>query len=123
MEIPLGDLQLVVMEVVWDRGDATVAEVHQELTTRRPIAYTTVLSTMRGLEKRCYLAHTMEGKAHRFHARRSRDDYTRKRVEKLVTSLFAGSPEKLMSHLMGREELDDAALTRIRELLDAVKEE
>ncbi len=63
----LGDLQLDVMNVIWGRGSATVAEVHAVLREEREIAYTTVLSTMRNLEKRRFLKHSVEGKAHRFH--------------------------------------------------------
>ncbi|MEM7166132.1 MAG: BlaI/MecI/CopY family transcriptional regulator [Planctomycetota bacterium] len=114
----IGELQLQVMEVIWDAGDATVAEVHTALQDERPLAYTTVLSTMRGLERRGYLAHTKEGKAHRFHARVSRDEHTRVTVDSLVTSLFRGQPEQLMSHLLGDEALDQDAVARIRKLLD-----
>ncbi len=80
----LGDLQLQVMEIVWSRGNATVAEVHEQLNCRRPLAYTTALSTLRGLERRAFLRHTQEGKAHRFHASISREEYTRRRVSQLV---------------------------------------
>ena len=117
----LGDLQLQVMEVVWTGGDGTVAEVHEELSRLRPIAYTTVLSTLRGLERRGFLAHTLEGKAHRFHARITRDEYTRHTVDRLVTTLFAGSPEMLMSHLLGSEELAGDALERIRRLIEGAE--
>ena len=113
----LGELQLQVMQVVWELGDGTVAEVHEALCESRPLAYTTVLSTLRGLERRDYVSHTTEGKAHRFSPRVSREQHTDASISKLVTNLFGGQPEKLMSHLMGGEELDDAQRRRIRALL------
>lgn len=114
----LGDLQLQVMEVVWNRGHATVAEVHEVLAQQREIAYTTVLSTLRGLEKRGFLTHTVEGKAHRYHSQVSREEHTQESVTTLVRRLFSGRPEQLMSHLLGTETLRPQDLTRIRELLD-----
>ncbi len=113
----LGNLQLQVMEIVWSNGNATVAEVHEHLSRRRPLAYTTALSTLRGLERRAFLRHTQEGKAHRFHASISREEYTRRRVSQLVETLFAGRAEMLMSHLLGSEDLDPHAVERIRGLL------
>ena len=114
----LGDLQLNVMEVVWRLGNATVAEVHEELLTQRRIAYTTVLSTMRALEKRGFLKHSIEGKAHRFFARVSREDYASDSVQQLVSRLFAGDPAALMSHLLGSEDLGPEDLSRIRRLIE-----
>ncbi len=114
----LGELQLQVMEIVWQRGSATVAEVHEELGRTRALAYTTALSTLRGLERRGHVSHTREGRAHRFHARVSREDYTRQRVDRLVSTLFSGQAEKLMSHLLGSETLDPKTLGGIRRLLE-----
>jgi predicted transcriptional regulator len=114
----LGDLQLEVMQVVWGLADATVAEVHERLQAERPIAYTTVLSTMRALERRGFLAHTREGKAHRFHATVTADGYASARVEELIARHFGGRPEKLLSHLLGGEEVRPRDLRRIRKLLE-----
>jgi predicted transcriptional regulator len=114
----LGDLQLDVMRVVWEIGDATVAEVHERLQAERPIAYTTVLSTMRALERRGYLGHTREGKAHRFHATVTAEGYASARVDELIARHFGGRPEKLLSHLLGGEEVRPRDLRRIRKLLE-----
>ncbi|MCA8962093.1 MAG: BlaI/MecI/CopY family transcriptional regulator [Planctomycetes bacterium] len=119
----LGDLQLRVMDVVWDLGSATVAEAHESLTADRGIAYTTVLSTLRNLEKRGYLRHTVEGKAHRFHPTVTREDHRSASVSRLVSNLFAGDPERLMCHLLGQGEVDAAQLERIRALLEEFEEE
>lgn len=114
----LGDLQLEVMQVIWELGDATVAEVHRVLSGNRQLAYTTVLTTMRGLEKRGFLEHSVEGKAHRFFARVSRDGFTQDSVERLVSRLFSGNPAQLMSHLLGTEQLAPRDLDRLRRILE-----
>ena len=118
----LGDLQLLVMGVVWEMGNATVAEAHQRLLKKRSIAYTTVLSTLRNLERRGYLEHTVEGKAHRFYPGVSRDAHTSASVHSLIQNLFGGRPERLMSHLLGNERVDARAIERIRTLLTDTEE-
>lgn len=119
----LGELQHRVMDVVWELESATVAEAHAALVREREIAYTTVLSTLRNLEKRGFLHHTVEGKAHRFHPSVSRQQHTEASVSKLVHTLFDGDRDRLVCHLLGQEALDDAQLARIRELLDPEREE
>lgn len=114
----LGELQLEVMKVVWEVGDATAAEVHERLRGHRPVAYTTVLSTLRNLERRGMLDHRVEGKAHRFFPRITRDEFTRHSVRQLVSRLFAGRPEELLSHLLGDGDIGDRERQRIRELLE-----
>ena len=110
------------MNVIWERESATVAEVHDVLRASREIAYTTVLSTLRNLEKRGFLNHSVEGKAHRFFATVTRDEFTRSSVEQLVSRLFAGEPAQLMSHLLGSENLDRGAIERIKRLIEGDEE-
>ena len=113
----LGDLQLQVMEVVWRLGRATVAEVHEALSAHRKIAYTTVLTTMRALERRGMLTHEAVGKAYLYQPAVSREQYTRASVGKLVDDLFGGRSEKLLCHLLGAERISRGELARIRRIV------
>ena len=117
MPEPLGDLQLQVMAVVWRAGRATVADVHQALAAKRKIAYTTVLTTMRGLERRGMLTHEQVGKAYLYQPIVSRDCYTAASVGKLVDDLFGGREEHLLCHLLGAERIKAGDLSRIRRTL------
>jgi len=114
---PLGELQLQVMEVVWRLGRATVADVHAALSADRKIAYTTVLTTMRSLERRGMLTHETVGKAYRYEPAVSRQTYTDASVGKLVTDLFEGRQDKLLCHLLGAERISRGELARIRRAL------
>ena len=118
MSRDLGEPQLAVMEIVWERGSGTVAEIHEQLAPERSLAYTTVLSTMRGLEKRGLLLHRAEGKAHRFFPTQSRTEYTRTSVSDLVDRLFAGRPERLLTHLLGEGEWSPGDVEAIRRRID-----
>ena len=114
---PLGELQLKVMNVIWDNGRATVGEVHEQISTQRRIAYTTVLTTMQALERRRMVTHDMVGKAYRYAPAVSREQYTDASVDKLVGDLFDGRQEQLLCHLLGAEQVSKADVRAIRDLI------
>ena len=116
----LGQLQLQVMQAVWRRGRATVAEVHGELAARRRLAYTTVLTTMRALERRGVLRHRQEGKAYAYEPLLSREQYTSSTVGRLVRDLFQGSRARLLSHLLGADRISRAETARLRKLVEGL---
>ena len=113
----LGQLQLQVMEVVWRLGRATVAQVHEVLAESRKIAYTTVLTTMRALERRGVVRHEQVGKAYVYEPLVSREDYATSSVHRLVDDLFDGSREKLLCHLLGADRIGRSELASIRRML------
>ena len=117
MAEPLGDLQLQVMEVIWRKGRASVADVHAELSARRKIAYTTVLTTMRALERRGVVRHEQVGKAYVYEPLVSRENYAASSVHRLVDDLFDGSREKLLCHLLGADRIGRSELASIRRML------
>jgi predicted transcriptional regulator len=116
MEIVLYDRELEVMEVLWERGPATVAEVRERLADE--MAYTTVLTVLRRLEEKGYVGHEEEGRAHRYHALVERAAARESALERLTSRLFQGSPELLLTHLMSRRKLSKAELKRLRTLVD-----
>ena len=117
MAEPLGQLQLQVMEIVWRLRRATVAEVHEVLARSRKIAYTTVLTTMRALERRGMLCHEQVGKAYVYEPLVSRAEYAATTVERLVDDLFDGRSERLLCHLLGAERISRSELARIRRMI------
>ena len=114
----LGELQLKVMNVVWGKGRATVADVHEEMSAGRKIAYTTVLTTMQALERRGMVTHDTVGKAYRYSPAVSRGQYTDASVDRLVGDLFDGRQERLLCHLLGTERVNKADVRAIREIID-----
>ena len=114
---PLGPLQLKVMELVWQMAPTTVPEVHEVLAKSRKIAYTTVLTTMRSLERRGIVRHDESGKAYVYHPLVSRDEYTASSVNRLVEDLFEGEQEKLLCHLLGAEQVSQKDFVELRRTL------
>jgi predicted transcriptional regulator len=116
MEIVLYDRELEVMQVLWDRGPSTVAEVRDAIPDE--MAYTTVLTVLRRLEEKGYAGHEEEGRTHRYCARVQRQQVRESAVERLLGRLFHGSPELLLTHLVSGRRLSEAELRRIRDLVD-----
>src|SRR5829696_4935303 len=96
--IAFTDRELDVMNVLWERGPATVAEVRAELPD--DLAYTTVLTVLRTLEEKGYVSHAEEGKAHRYTPLVERQAAGRSALTRMVEKLFRGSPELLLTHLV-----------------------
>lgn len=108
------------MDVLWDKGSATVAEVAAALPEELGLAYNTVLTTMRILEDKGYVRHrkAREGKAFVYTPLVNRDDAGRSAVRHLVSRFFRNSPELLVLNLIEDENLDPKDLDRIRALLE-----
>ena len=107
------------MEVLWDHGPSTVAEV--QIRLKDELAYTTVLTILRNLESKSYIAHEAEGRAHRYLALVERDAARHSAVKHLSQKLFKGSLELLLLHAVSNHKLTDAETKKIRSLLEQRK--
>ena len=115
MPIAFTDRELDVMSVLWDVGSATVAEVRERLSD--DLAYTTVLTVLRTLDQKGYVAHIGEGRAHRYRPLVKRAAAGRSALRRLVEKVFDGSPELLLTQLVSDKNLSDDELRRLRKLL------
>jgi BlaI family transcriptional regulator, penicillinase repressor len=118
----LGDLQHAIMQVLWHRGEATSAQVHQALLEERGLAPTTIATMLRKMEDKGIVAHRSEGRQYLYRATVSEAEVRRSMVNELVERVFAGDPAALVSHLVSDGRIDDAELQRLRGLLDAADE-
>jgi predicted transcriptional regulator len=112
-----GELRLI--EVVWKKGQATVGDVVESLRTDPPLAYSTVLTTLRILETKGYLRHTKKGRAFVYEAVVAREEASRKALRHLVNRFFGGSREQLVTNLLKEETIDRDELRRIKKLIAA----
>ena len=116
MDIAFTDRELDVMDVLWERGAATVAEVQAALEDE--LAYTTVLTMLRTLEEKGRVAHEEVGRAYRYYPLVERSEAGASAVKRLLRKLFRGSPEQLLTHLVAQRGLTKEQLERMRGLLD-----
>jgi predicted transcriptional regulator len=112
----LTERELDVMEVLWADSSGTVSEVKRRMPDR--LAYTTVLTVLRTLETKGVVRHEGEGKAHRYFPLVKREDVVHGAVKRLMSRLFAGSPELLVTHLVSDHKVDARELKRLRALLN-----
>jgi BlaI family penicillinase repressor len=111
------------MNVLWDKGSATVHEVLQALTAESPPAYNSVLTIIRILEKKGYVKHVKDKRTHVYMAKLDRKDATRFEVRHLVSRFFGNSDELLILNILEEKSIDSEELARVRELLQKSKED
>ena len=118
---PLSRAQREVMEVIWDLGEAGVAEVTASLNKQRPIARNTVRTLMERTEEKGWLTHRVEGRSFLYSAIVPREENLGQRVMDMVDKACGGNPEKLMMALMDYRGLTEDESKRIRKMLDDAK--
>ena len=114
----LTDLQLDVMRVLWERGEATAAEVHEALLPMRGLAPTTVATLLRRLEKRGVVSHRSEGRQYVYRPHASERQVRRSMVGELTERLFDGDATELISYLVSSGEIGPGDLERLRRLVE-----
>jgi predicted transcriptional regulator len=117
----LTEAELRIMNVLWDRGASTVHEVLQSLPAKPPLAYNSVLTIVRILEKKGYVKHMKDRRAHVYTAQIDRKDATRSEVRHLVSRFFGNSHELLVLNVLEETSIDAEEISRLRELLDRSK--
>jgi predicted transcriptional regulator len=106
-----GELEAVLMDRIWEHdGPVTVRELFDELRRERPIAYTTVMSTMDNLHRKGWLARDKDGKAYRYTAIASRDEYSARLMREAMSE--AGDTEAVLSHFVAAMDGDQSQVLR-----------
>ena len=118
---PLTEAQREIMEVVWERGEATVSEVREALSQaagKREPARNTIHTMIVRLEEKGWLKHREDGRTFIYSANRPRAVSLGARVAQMVDRLFAGSPEEMVTALIEYRGLSTAEADRIRKMID-----
>ncbi len=113
----LGDLQLRIMKLLWQRPEATVADLHQQLQDEKELAYTTVATMARKMEARGLLAHRVDGRTFVYRAAVREEAVTRGMADHLVDRLFSGSLTDVVSHLLNTREVGMEELSELERLI------
>jgi len=112
----LTEAELRIMEVLWRKGSGTVQQVLDWLPSA--LAYNSVLTTIRTLEKKGVVKHVKDGRAHVYEPVIGREEATRSEVRHLVGRFFRNSHEALILNILQDEAIDAADLKRLREMLE-----
>lgn len=121
--VDLGERELDIMQVLWQRGKATVTEVHQALVEEgRNVAYTTVQTMLNRLEAKRLVARDDSERAHKYRPLLKEPTVVGGAIQRLTNRFFQGSPEALATHLI-EQGLSSEQLDRIQALIDAHRRE
>ena len=114
----LTEAELRIMNVLWERHSATVHEVLEAIPSKPALAYNSVLTIIRILEKKGYVKHEKDKRAHVYLPLVDRKDATRFEVRHLVSRFFGNSNEQLVLNVLEETSIDAEELDRLRQLLE-----
>jgi BlaI family transcriptional regulator, penicillinase repressor len=112
----LTEQELEIMKVVWEKEKATVRDVYEALLEHRKVAYTTVMTMMKILEKKQYLKKTMADRAHVYCPAQPKKQVIGDMVRDFINRVFNGSAEPLLVHLVQEHDLSAEELEEIARL-------
>jgi|ERR1700679_2188560 predicted transcriptional regulator len=121
--ITLTEAELRLMKLLWTRGESAVADLVQALEVEKPLAYTSVLTTVRILEKKGYVEHRQEGRAFLYRPCVGEHEASRSEVRNVLRRFFGDSREQLLLSLLGDAEIGPEDLKRLREAIAAAPDE
>ena len=110
------------MRVLWDRRSGTVAEIMESLPAQPPLAYSTVLTTLRILENKGFVRHTKESRAFVYEPTVNRDEASSGALRHLLSRFFNDSPELLVANLLNSESVGQKELARLRQMIAEYKQ-
>ena len=114
----LSDLQLAIMRVLWDKREASAAEVQAAMQRSRPLAITTVSTLLGRLEKKGAVSHRADGRTFVYRARVSELDMRRKAISGVIRNLFRGNPSEVVGQILSERDVGEADLARMRAMIE-----
>lgn len=110
--------ELRLMDILWEKAEATVTEVMEALPQDPPLAYNTVLTTLRILERKGYVRHQKNSRAFRFIPIVDHRQASQSAVSYVVSRFFRNSPKALVLRILEDQKLDPRQLQRLRQMID-----
>ena len=117
----LTELQLAILRLLWDRGEATVADVWEALYEERGLAQTTVATLVTRLQRRGIVARRTRDRQFVYRATITESDVQHSMVSELTERLFAGDPAALVSHLISASDMSPGDLARVKQMIESAQ--
>src|SRR4029078_11994758 len=115
------DSELEILQVLWQKGDATVREVHEQLAEKKDCGYTTTLKLMQIMFEKGLVLRDDSNRTHIYQANVSRETTQKQLQDKMVDSVFSGSHSQLVMQALGAHTPSRKELEEIQQLLDSYK--
>ena len=113
--------ELEILKVLWDRGEATVRDVYEELRQRLPIVQNTVQAFLRTMEDKGLVTHRLEGRTFIYQPTYQRQQTTQRLAEQLLTRAFDGAMDQLVQSVLSLRQPTKDELARLEQLLAEAK--
>jgi predicted transcriptional regulator len=113
----LGDLQLRIMQLLWQRGESSVAAVHESLAAERDLAYTTIATMLRKMEAKGLVRHRLEGRSFIYRTAVAEEAVSKGMANHLLERLFEGSLSDMVNHLLESREVSREELSKLEQLI------
>jgi predicted transcriptional regulator len=117
---PLGGTEMEVLRHVWALGRATVRDVHDRIRADRRVAYTTVMTVMKNLADKGYLAYERDGQSYVYTAKRRPAEVQGSVLSGILSKVFGGDPASLVQALVDSDDVTDADRQRLRAIVDGL---
>ncbi|HQU41886.1 MAG: BlaI family transcriptional regulator [Planctomycetia bacterium 21-64-5] len=114
----LGRVQLVIMQVLWERGRATAREITDAINRREPIAHSTVQTLLRGLEEKGAVSHEAQERTFVFFPLVEEQEFKQSATRDVLERVFGGSASGLVAHLLKNENVSREEIEEIRKLIN-----
>ena len=114
----LSDLQLAIMRVLWDKGEASATQVQQSLDRTRKLAITTVSTLLGRLEKKGVINHRSEGRTFVYRPRVSELEMRRHTISSMIRNLFRGNPSEVVGQILSERDVSVEDLARMKKLIE-----
>ena len=115
--------ELEILQVLWAKGTASVREVHEELAKTKDVGYTTTLKLMQIMFEKGLVKRDATFKTHIYEPQVSRDKTQKHLLNKMIDTLFGGSPTQLVLQALGNHKASDEELEEIQQLLNNLKKQ
>lgn len=115
--------ELEILQVLWDRQSATVRTVHEELSKTKDSGYTTTLKLMQIMFEKGLVTRDDTNKTHIYHPVVSREKTQKQFLNKMIDTLFAGSPANLVLQALGGHAASEEELSKIESLITELKKQ
>ena len=113
--------ELEILQVLWQKDLATVREVHEELLKLKDAGYTTTLKLMQIMIEKGLLTRDSSSKTHIYKAAVTRENTQTLFLNKMIDSLFSGSPAQLVMQALGNHKASKTELEEIKNFLNTIK--
>lgn len=115
--------ELEILQVLWQKGNASVRDVHEELARTKDVGYTTTLKLMQIMHEKGLVSRDDSAKVHIYQAIVSKEKTQKHLVGKMVDGLFSGSPAQLVMQALGNHKASNDELEEIQKLLNSLKKQ